>query len=191
MNKKRLACFLLILGLMIITLQPLQAQEQNPHKRYRLDVGFSHWFADSFRSAEQGKAFAFGVGLRPLLKWLEIQGRYEFAKIRSFAEHAYYPEFHNKTAHFITIGAGLIHDFLAGKQKVTLSYSMNALLVKVAGKDWSAGFSGGFGMRFFIMKDMGIFVDFREQTYRLPLANGQKTDQQVDANIAIGFVIGF
>ena len=116
MSKKKSLCFSLVIGLMVmIGFLPLWAQEHNQHKRYRLDAGFSHWFADSFRSAEQGKAFAFGVGIRPLLKWLEIQGRYEFAKIRSNAEHAYYPEFHNRTAHFFTLGIGLIHDFPAGK----------------------------------------------------------------------------
>lgn len=182
-----------ILILIILLLQQtiVYSSDFDKSKLLRMDVGFAHWFADSFRSGEQGKNLSFGLGVKPSLNWLSLQYRYEFNEIRMDSSNKYFSELNGRHIEFHTIGLYILKTFTQGDQSVTVSYGIYTLIVDVDGRKTvvSPSLNGGFYVDYIFGHGMGIFMDAREQGYQLVLADGSKTDRQIDFNISVGFVM--
>ena len=165
------------------------ADDNIPDRKMRLHVGFEHWYSDSFRSADQGKNFSFGVNYRLPLRWTEVTMRYEWATIKEDPAQKDFAEFNGKHIDFFTTGLSLVKDFNVDSQTVTLSAMPIGLLwVKVNGRGETAGTSLGYNIDWLFDGRTGIFLDTRYLHYRLLRSDGSKTDRQNDVSVVVGVV---
>jgi len=165
-------------------------EEDGPEKKLRLQLGFEHWYSDSFRSADQTRIFGLGMDYRLPIRWLQLTLRYEWAKIKADPTQEDYSEFEGRRISFYTIGPSLAKDFHSGFQTVTLAVMpLDLLVVKVGGHGASIGSAAGFTVDWLFDGKKGMFLDAREQVYKLDRLNGTRTDAQQDFNVVLGFVI--
>ncbi|MCU7916996.1 MAG: hypothetical protein KZQ95_01400 [Candidatus Thiodiazotropha sp. (ex Epidulcina cf. delphinae)] len=158
----------------------------------RFDVAFSHWYSDSFRSAEQGKNLSIGVGYTTPLDWLEIVGRYEWAKIEVDDASPLHPMFDGNRVNFYTIGPAFKKDFTIGEQTLTVKFLLlNLLYVDIENHDGVYGESSGFEIEWLFDNKQGVIFNFREQGYDLPDAPPGHEKAQVDAMAILGYVRRF
>jgi hypothetical protein len=170
--------------------------------RLRLDMGFAHWFGDSFRAAQTGTDLGFGVGFRPWFRFVEIQARYEYSKVRVDEGHAYYDDFHDRRVHFWNFGIAPCDDFRLRNRFVTVSYTGGVVLASFAGHGIATGAYGGFRTEYLFgvasgFTKMGLFVDLRRQIYNIsgrdvPLrewVSFDKPNLECDGSVCVGFVM--
>ncbi len=181
----------MILIILLVT-QAAQADEDVPEQHLRLDIGFAHWFSDSFRSADQGKNLSIGIGYRTPIDWLEIGARYEWATIKLDTGSAYYPEYNGKRVNFFTFGPAYKKDFTVNGQTLTLKLMiLNLLYVDIADHKGAYGESNGFEVEWLFDNTRGMIFNFREQGYKLPTVPLGIEKRQVDAMVTMGYVNRF
>lgn len=159
----------------------------------RLDVGFPHWMSDRYRTPAQARSASFGLGFTPGLKFVEIQGRWEWIRLRVEPGDPDFGLLDGRWIDITTLGVGLTQEFFLRRQSLRLGIHAAVVLPRIGGAPVSVGWAAGYRMAYlFQVRNelrVGPFLDLRENTVRLRKPDGSRTSTQVDACYAAGVTI--
>ena len=160
--------------------------------RLRMDVGFSHWYADDLRSSVDLTHPTVGLGFRPGLELLELRFRYDLSQVVAPAGGTA-ESFDGDYIHFVSGGLAVCKTFYLPRQHLNVLAGLNAVL-PILGGEVSVGGSLGIGIEYLFTPRpesafaIGVFMEARNQYYKLNLPNGEQTDTQCDLVLDLGVV---
>lgn len=171
------------------------AQDTNAiNKSYRLhaDLGFCHWYADDLRTSVDLTHLTAGLGFNPVPEFLEIRVRYDMSRVEVPASGTA-ALYNGDYIHFFTGGFALCQTFYHDYQQLTALAGLNVVL-PVLEKTVSFGGSLSIGIEYLLhvksdsRHSFGVFMEVRNQYYKLHLPDGGITDTQCDLILDLGVV---
>ena len=106
-----------------------------------LDVGFSHWTSDRFRTGILGTDLGFGLRFNPGLSWLQLHGRYDYSTIRTVEGDTIFQAYNDKQIGFTSMGLGLCKEFRHKNQGIMVGASASVLFVNIESRNMTVGYS--------------------------------------------------
>lgn len=153
--------------------------------RLAVELGFSHWFGDTFGAPDGFRTPMLSVGVRPGLPFLEVRLRYAVA-LAGLA----LPEGGDEVVGFASLELLATHGLAAGTQKLEVLAGPVATLAHAGGASGGLGLTVGTQWTFALTGELalGVFFEGRTLFYVLPgdsrdLLDDPRHDAQLDLGI--------
>lgn len=165
--------------------QPPVAPEPSNH-RLALELGFSHWFGETFGSPDGIGTPAISVGVRPGVRFLELRARYAVAVTRLPL-----PGGGREHVGFASLELAVGHGLSIGNQRLEVYVAPLAALVHASEASLGGGLLLGtrwlFATRMPAETTIGVFFEGRQIFYTLSAGGAARRDGQMDIGVAATF----